>query len=131
MSIQDGTTFYVYVYVYARLFYVLDSSRCGVWCVWWSVYVCAATGDRCMYVCACRCVTVCEAEESPVWLCPLPVCRLGIVWWTVVWSTDWSAFRAFRSGFTAAVSVGRTSGAFFASECRPILCELRAESPVS
>jgi hypothetical protein len=54
------------------------------------------------------------------------VCRLGIVVDCRV-STDWSAFRAFRSGFTAAVGGGR----FFASEFRPILCELRAESPVS
>ena len=64
---------------------------------------------RCMYVCACRCVTVCEAEESPVWLCPLPRCRLGIVVDCRV-STDWSAFPrvsgfAFRSAAT--VGVGR------------------------
>ena len=68
------------------------------------------TGTACtVYVCACRCVTVCEAEESPVWLCPLPMCRLGIVADCRV-STDWSAFPrvsgfAFRSAAT--VGVGR------------------------
>ena len=147
MSIQDGTTFYVYVYGVRHARPFMSLTRLGVVCggVCRNSYVCAATGDRygyrqpvpvpvrfrfryrCMYVCACRCVTVCEAEESPVWLCPLPMCRLGIVVDCRV-STDWSAFpRVSGFAFRSAATVG--VGRFFSLPrvpC-PILCELRAE----